>query len=455
MSKIICDVCGSAYSDTASQCPICGTAKRDNPAVAQEAPETVTTDAGYSYVKGGRFSHANVRKHNNGKELSRKTGEKTSQNTSTMPPLIPEQEEKAPEVKKEKPVQPKPEKKPEPKPERDPDLAEKRTNMILMIVVLILLLAVVFVGVYIVNNYKDLFPSVTEDPNETESTSQGTIDGVRIPCVGITLPALEMVESDGTPIDLKCDFTPSTTTDEVTYASSDPAIASVDEKGILTVWASGEVTITVSCGDQTAELVLNCVFAPPTTSTDPSESQPGITDFTLAFIDTDLSFTEYGIEWQMYKGEVDASLITFTSSDESIVTIDATGKIKVVGKGTATITAQYGGQTAQCIIRCDKVTLPTATEYDLWLPDFGYSSKGDITIKVGNKIKLQLLNTETQAPVTGLTWYTSMDAYVTIESTKTGVTITATGASGKDWVRVMCDYEGVTYTCIVRVKPAS
>ena len=56
MSKIICDVCGSAYADTADQCPICGTAKRDTNATKPESQ----SEGGYNYVKGGRFSHANV-----------------------------------------------------------------------------------------------------------------------------------------------------------------------------------------------------------------------------------------------------------------------------------------------------------------------------------------------------------------------------------------------------------
>ena len=27
MSKIICDICGTAYPDTAAECPVCGCAK--------------------------------------------------------------------------------------------------------------------------------------------------------------------------------------------------------------------------------------------------------------------------------------------------------------------------------------------------------------------------------------------------------------------------------------------
>ena len=63
MSKIICDVCGTAYPDTASQCPICGCARPDHPqaAAGNSAGEQVDAGGGYTYVKGGRFSKSNVR----------------------------------------------------------------------------------------------------------------------------------------------------------------------------------------------------------------------------------------------------------------------------------------------------------------------------------------------------------------------------------------------------------
>ena len=62
MSKIICEVCGTSYSDSSAQCPICGYV---DPTMAeghfQESGETM--DSGeYTYVKGGRFSKNNVKK---------------------------------------------------------------------------------------------------------------------------------------------------------------------------------------------------------------------------------------------------------------------------------------------------------------------------------------------------------------------------------------------------------
>ena len=70
MNKIICDVCGTAYQESATQCPICGCVRTtdlddiilDNP--VEGGSRT------YTHVKGGRFSKANVKKRNRANQPS-------------------------------------------------------------------------------------------------------------------------------------------------------------------------------------------------------------------------------------------------------------------------------------------------------------------------------------------------------------------------------------------------
>ena len=63
MNKVICDVCGTSFPETSEQCPICGCAKLPTaPAVAAEDSQVAAEGTtAYSYVKGGRFSKANVK----------------------------------------------------------------------------------------------------------------------------------------------------------------------------------------------------------------------------------------------------------------------------------------------------------------------------------------------------------------------------------------------------------
>ena len=65
MSKVICDVCGTTYPDTASSCPICGCAARQPSQTAAGGEQD--QNGSYNYVKGGRFSKGNVRKRNSKK----------------------------------------------------------------------------------------------------------------------------------------------------------------------------------------------------------------------------------------------------------------------------------------------------------------------------------------------------------------------------------------------------
>ena len=62
MNKIICDVCGTDYPETAAQCPICGCASAGAKTAAGNEPADLEAQAAHSYVKGGRYSKANVRK---------------------------------------------------------------------------------------------------------------------------------------------------------------------------------------------------------------------------------------------------------------------------------------------------------------------------------------------------------------------------------------------------------
>ena len=71
MAKIICDVCGTSYSDSAQQCPICGCVSAiDNHSIVETHSDADDQrDTAYTYVKGGRFSKSNVKKKNRDEAL--------------------------------------------------------------------------------------------------------------------------------------------------------------------------------------------------------------------------------------------------------------------------------------------------------------------------------------------------------------------------------------------------
>lgn len=417
MSKVICDVCGSAYSDTASVCPICGTAKTDRSKTFSPAAES-TAAGSYSYVKGGRFSHSNVRKRSAGKELNR------SQAPASRQPA-PAPRQKTPE--------------PQPVPEEDNDTPSNRG---LVIVVIILLLAIIAVCVYIGVRIIEQKQNDPTEPSVTEPTDP-TNNGVRIPCSEITFDQYEIAyDTASGDLQLKPAIKPINTTDEVTFTSSDETIATVDSEGNVTVLASGRVTVTVQCGEKVAQVVIDCTYTDP--------NAPTVPPFVLTLEKDDITLDSYGATYQLYRGDLDASAITFTSDKPDVVTVDATGKVTAVGKGTATITATYEDQVVTCTVRCTKVEIPASDGFKL-----NYT---DVTIKVGESLSIKLLDKATGAPVTDLEWKLSMEGYATISPTATGVKVTGTnvtvGVKGVAYVRVLVEYEGVTYECKIRVKSA-
>lgn len=473
MSKIICDVCGTAYSDTASQCPICGTAKNDK----SKTFSTATADgaAAGSYIKGGRFSHANVRKRNSGKELpvvkAAPVKEEPQQKPAVQekpapapapapvapqpvkevqPPVRKQPEERKPEpAKRERPAQPRRERSVEEKKEN------RKSNIVLIFLVIILLLSIIFICTYIADRYlqnwgnDDTKPS---DPVTTPSTSESTgpVEGVRIPCSSIVLPeqSLTLSSEEGAQKFVLQIF-PETCTDTVSIVSSDESILTIDADGMMTVLSSGEVTITVVCGDQTATCTVTAVYVDPTEPTPPptEPSQPTEPPKILELAYSDITLRGYEATWKIYNGEIDPGLITFTSSDPSIVTVSEKGVVKVLANGTVTITAEYEGQKKECIVRCKDVVKTTHK--------LTYT---DVTIVVGERFTLQLLNAADGTPIQNLVWTVSMDGYVEIEpnAAATGLRVKGlevTGA-GVYYVTVSTEYEGVTYSCKVRVKAA-
>ena len=252
MSKIICDVCGTSFPETATQCPICGCVRSvDAKVVAgstNEAENQATST--YTHVKGGRFSKSNVKKRNSGK------------------PVTP--------VETETPVS-----------MSAKENGKKDTGII--ITTIALLLAIVAVVVYIAvrffapsitvdkkpdNNVK--VEQTTNDTTETNESTEGTV--AEIPCTEIVL-SKTIVEFDevGESLLLNVTLTPADTTDSMIYATSDESIASVNSDGKITAVGGGEALITVICGNVVTECQVICNIEEPTEETEPSASASDIT----------------------------------------------------------------------------------------------------------------------------------------------------------------------------------
>lgn len=144
----------------------------------------------------------------------------------------------------------------------------------------------------------------------------------------------------------------------VTYSSSDETIATVDQEGKVTGIEVGTATITVEVTGYNAagkKIYIPEEKSYKVTVYDPVNSLSSPASLTVAVgnsatITPTIDPAGYPIQW--------------SSSDESIATVDETGKVTGVKVSTVpvTITAKAGGKTATCNVVVASLDLSTLTD---------------------------------------------------------------------------------------------
>ena len=414
MSKVICDVCGTTYPETASACPICGCAKNTTEQTVADMDQN-PEGAAYAPVKGGRFSKSNVRKRNKRMKETRRNDEDEPENGGA--------------------------------------------NKGLVAVVLILLLAIIAVLGYI--GVRFLFPGDDNKPVDTRP-SQGIVNTnpsdntqpsdqpTTVPCTQIKLSAttVELTE-EGMVWMLSTEIQPADTTDKVTFVSSDPAVATVDENGKITAVAGGETVITVTCGEQSAQCNVKCSFGEQTEpTTEPTE--PPVVDVPTGFV-LKLKYDDFTISEKypdpvpIYKETmgVKATDITWTSDNPDVAAINENGVVSPVGKGNTVVHGTYGNQKVSCKV----VVTFTPTEQ----PEAKYKiSHKDVTLEIGGNASFRLSLTTEEGVNVEATWEASEEGYVEIDGRNIKA-VKSTADLQNKYVLISATVEDYTYSCIVRI----
>lgn len=123
--------------------------------------------------------------------------------------------------------------------------------------------------------------------------------------------------------------------DPVTWASSDEAVAVVDDSGMVQGVMEGTATITATCGDLSASCTVTVQMLPDSVVLTPESLHLKVGDTgTVSTTVLPDSVTDKTVAW--------------TSSNEAVATVDETGKITAIAAGQADITAICGGVSAVC-----------------------------------------------------------------------------------------------------------
>ena len=219
----------------------------------------------------------------------------------------------------------------------------------------------------------------------------------------------------------------------VTWASSDEDVATVDAGGIVTAISAGTATVTATTNDGT-NLTASCVV---TVTPKLAES---------ISLDREELILERGasecLTATVYPATADDRSVTWTSSDERVVTVDSEGVVTAVSAGTATVTATTNDGTdltASCAVT---VTPEYVRSISL--------DREELTLERGASERLTATVYPATADDRSVTWTSSDERVVTVdtEGVATAVsagtaTVTATTNDGTD----------LTASCVVTVTP--
>ena len=169
-----------------------------------------------------------------------------------------------------------------------------------------------------------------------------------MPVKGVTLNKIVLKLYTGGSETLKATITPANATNKyVTWTSSKPTVATVDANGKVTAKSIGmaDITVTTKDGGYTATCRVGVVRRPG--------GNVSVTGVTLN--KTTLKLTKGTSETltaTIAPTNATNKKVTWASSNAAVATVDASGKVTGVAKGTATITVttEDGGHTATCAV---------------------------------------------------------------------------------------------------------
>lgn len=364
MSKIICDICGTSYPDTADCCPICGCSR-----------DAAGSILGEDYLE--QTADETVQE----QDLPRKRKEIFDFDEVNSDP----DEEQVTYAETEYDEE-----------ELEEEDEEPRPNtllvIILTVVIALLLMAAGFIFVrYFLPNMGGKAGAAVQTTHATEAATEETTEP-GIPCQELYIISGKTIElnKEGQMFLLHVKASPENTTDKILFASGDESVATVTEDGKVTAVSEGETVITISCGVSTMECPVTVKYieetvhptteAPETEATEATEEaaepqnaeteasadaepteaattpaapvQTNLKNVTLKLKKTDIRL---GVYYE-YKLLLDCGLeqneVQWSSEHPYIASVDENGVVKAIKSGTTAITATYGDQKVQCIVRC-------------------------------------------------------------------------------------------------------
>ena len=171
------------------------------------------------------------------------------------------------------------------------------------------------------------------------------------PLQGIALSNIDLVINRTDNADINCTLTPADTTDtDLVFEIADNSIAKLNGSKVVAV-GNGTTTLTAACGKIKANAQITVTTAPTEIQLDSTEGVLTVgNSVTVTATVTPDNATNATVNW--------------TSSDETVATVDSNGKVTAVAAGSATITATSesdGDVSADYALTVNKAAAKPAT----------------------------------------------------------------------------------------------
>lgn len=186
--------------------------------------------------------------------------------------------------------------------------------------------------------------SVSDD---IKITSIKVIPKTIIPCTGLSLDKSSISFNIGDPsITVKANVLPANCTDDITWRSTNTAVASVDNNGVITPKSVGNCIIRVTCGELTASCSV-VVNKPSTTCSGITLKQHPV------ILEVGETINTNDVYEILPAGCTDDVKLTFTS----VISIE-NGVIKGENVGSTTLTVKCGDHTVSLVVIVEESEIP-------------------------------------------------------------------------------------------------
>ena len=254
----------------------------------------------------------------------------------------------------------------------------------------------------------------TTDGSKLNAECEVTVTKAKVAVTGVSLDNTLLLISVGESRKLSATVKPSGATNkEVSWASSNESVATVDSNGNVKGLKEGSATITVTTKDGSKTATCKVTVSKPV-STSPSNA------------------SDKSVSWK--------------SSDTSVATVDGSGNVKAVKAGTATITVttKDGSKTATCKVTVSKpVSTIAVTGVSL--------NKTSLSLTVGESQSLSATVSPSNASDKSVSWKSSNTSVATVDGSGNVKAVKA----GTAKVTVTTKDGSKTATCNVTVKSSS